>query len=76
MDFSKLFFKIKQGNNKDPFGIVEGDARHLLERSLESSLEVGVDVPISGINNATLNVYIRYIPVKYTVQPSESINSK
>jgi Ca2+-dependent lipid-binding protein len=42
---------------------------------LKSSQEEGVDVPIGEINNATFNVYVRYIPVKYTVQPSESINN-
>jgi len=76
LDFSKIFFQIRQGDNKNPMGIVESDVRNLLEKCLESSQEEGVDIPISKINNATLNVYVRYIPVKYTVQPSESINSE
>jgi hypothetical protein len=76
LDVSKIFFKIKLGNNKDPIGIVESDTRNLLERSLEKSQEEGGDLLISGISNATLNVYVRFIPVKYTIQPSESINSK
>ncbi|PKY45531.1 hypothetical protein RhiirA4_460142 [Rhizophagus irregularis] len=29
-----------------------------------------------GMNNATLNVYVQYLPVEYKLQPSESMNSK
>jgi hypothetical protein len=76
LDFAKVFFKIKIGGNKDPVGVAECDVRNLLESSLESSQEEGVDILISGMNNANLNVYARYVPVKYTIQPSESINSK
>lgn len=55
---------------------MERDARELLEDCLKSSREDGIDLPIEGMNNATLNVYIQYIPVAYKIQPSESINSE
>ncbi|GES95782.1 C2 domain-containing protein [Rhizophagus clarus] len=75
LDFSKLIFHIKQGDNKNPIGTVECEARELLENCLKSTQEDGVDLQIEGFNNATLNVYVQYIPVEYTLQPSESINN-
>lgn len=76
LDFSKLIFHIKQGDNRNPIGVVEREAKELLEDCLRSSREDGINLPIEEMNNATLNVYIQYIPVEYKLQPSESINSK
>ncbi|RIA79993.1 C2 domain-containing protein [Glomus cerebriforme] len=75
LDFARISFQIKYGDNKNPIGIAESDVKDLLEKCLESSQEEGLDIPINEMNNATFNVYIRYIPVKYTLQPSESINN-
>ncbi|CAG8609165.1 985_t:CDS:10 [Rhizophagus irregularis] len=75
LDFSKLIFHIKQGDNRNPIGVVEREAKELLEDCLRSSREDGINLPIEEMNNATLNVYIQYIPVEYKLQPSESINS-
>jgi len=75
LDFSKLIFHIRQGDNKNPIGIVDRDARELLENCLKSSQEEGIELPIDGMNDATLNVYVQYIPVEYKLQPSESINN-
>jgi hypothetical protein len=76
LDYAKLIFHIKQGDNKNPIGIVDFDAKELLENCLKSSQEDGIDLPINGMNNATLNVYVQYIPVEYKLLPSESINSE
>ncbi|CAB4381485.1 unnamed protein product [Rhizophagus irregularis] len=75
LDFSKLIFHIKQGDNRNPIGVVEREAKELLEDCLRSSREDGINLPIEEMNNATLNVYIQYIPVEYKLQPSESINN-
>ncbi|CAG8444217.1 9112_t:CDS:10 [Funneliformis mosseae] len=75
LDFSKICFQVRYYDNKNPLGVAEIDVSKFLDNCSKSSPEEGVDIPLSGINNASLNVYARYVPIKYTVQPSESINN-
>ncbi|CAI2166045.1 12500_t:CDS:10 [Funneliformis geosporum] len=75
LDFSKICFQVRHYDNKNPLDVAEIGVSTFLDKCLNSSPEEGVDIPFSGINNASINVYARYVPIKYTVQPSESINN-
>ncbi|RHZ70067.1 hypothetical protein Glove_275g56 [Diversispora epigaea] len=77
VDWSKITFNIKQFNNKNPLGNMLEDAVNLIEKCKESNKEGGDDkgitLPINETNNATIDLSIRYLPMNYKLEPSESI---
>lgn len=72
LDRSKLTFNIKQFNDKNPIGYVVEDTLNLIERCKDDK---GITLNIDGITNATLDLDARYIPMKYKLDISESVDS-
>ncbi|RHZ44602.1 hypothetical protein Glove_718g62 [Diversispora epigaea] len=79
LDWSKITFNIKQFNDKNPIGSVIEEPASLIEKCKESNKESGGDngitIPISEINNATIDLNVRYLPMNYKLDPSETIEN-
>ncbi|CAG8544777.1 1017_t:CDS:10 [Diversispora eburnea] len=79
LDWSKITFNIKQFNDKNPIGVVTEKVLNLIELCKESNKEggnnKGITLPISGINNATINLSVRFLPMNYKLDSSETIEN-
>lgn len=71
LDFAKLSFHIKQSDHKTPIGVCVRDVRNLLERLDTDSISLDIE----GLNDSKLIIGVRYIPMIYKVELSESINN-
>ncbi|CAG8462226.1 10353_t:CDS:10, partial [Cetraspora pellucida] len=71
LDFARLTFSIKQYDGKTLIGSCTRDVRHLLEQSDPENISLTLD----GLISTKLVIGVRYLPMEYKVDPSESINN-
>ncbi|CAG8818892.1 26647_t:CDS:2, partial [Racocetra persica] len=71
LDFAKLTFHIKHSEGRTPIGICIRDVRPLLEQSDPENIPLDIE----GLTNKQLIVGVRYLPMNYKVDPSESVNN-
>ncbi|CAG8492979.1 2591_t:CDS:10 [Racocetra fulgida] len=56
---------------RTPIGICTRDVRPLLEQSDPENISLAIE----GLTNKQLNIGVRYLPMNYKIDPSESINN-
>ncbi|GES88662.1 transmembrane protein [Rhizophagus clarus] len=68
LNSSKIILDIKQSSSKS-IGKVEFNVKQLLEKCLKDNGNIWL--PVAGMDNSTINIGLKYIPVKYNSESHE-----
>ncbi|CAH1765723.1 5117_t:CDS:10, partial [Entrophospora sp. SA101] len=73
LGYSRIRLYVKSGEGKRPIGTIVHDIKKLIENSQSSTDGSWLKAP--ELENAQFNISVNYLPVKYELDPSESLKN-